>query len=168
MKLLKTIFILFSLLFFVFLGFLFSLESETNLSEELNTEIPVPAAFKQLILTTTHKPYLLPQTLDSVQVSFVYFKDKKKLSVLYRPAADFDHYRLQFLPVDSATDIQPFKRITHTISLHKLVDGSTSIHWQVHYRIPGLTPRLLNYFVWKPQIQKFLNNKMNELKAFFH
>lgn len=168
MKLLKIAFILFTILFFAFFGFLLSLKSDIKLATELNTEIPVPVAFKQLVLTTTHQPYLTPEALDSVRVSFTYFRDRQPLKVVYRPVVDFKRNRLIFQPVEPPTKIQPFKSIRHFIYLQKLVDGSTNIHWELRYRVAGLTPRLLNYFIWQPRLQQFLNRRSAELKSYFH
>lgn len=168
MKPLKYAFVFFTLAIVGFYGYLLSLNADSNLSAELNTEIPVPVAFKQLILTTTHQPYVTPQALDSVRLDLVYFKDTQPLKVTYRPVAHFERYELELLPVDSSVSIQPFKRVTHVIMLQKLVDGSTNIRWELHYRMPGLFPRFLNRLFWKPRLQAFLSRKISELKAFYH
>ncbi len=168
MKLIKFLFVFFTLVILGLYGYLFSLDGNITLSAELNTEIPEPVAFKQLILTTTHRPYSGAQALDSIRIRLVYFKKDKPLAVTYRPVADFNRFRLKLLPVDSSRGIQPFKSITHTVYLQKLVDGTTNIRWELRYQIKGIYPRLLNHLFWEPQLRSFLADKINELKAFYH
>lgn len=167
MKQLKILFTLFSVLFLASLGYLISLPAETTLSAELNTDIPRPVAFKQLVLTATHQSYLASAAFDSVRITFHYFKNHQTLPVTYRPVIDFNHYRLIFKPVSILNPVQPFKTIKHTIHLQKLADGSTSIHWGMHYRISGLLPRLLNRYFWQAQLRHFLKRHIAELKTYF-
>ncbi len=167
MKQLKILFALFTVIFLASLGYLVSLPAETTLSAELNTDIPQPVAFKQLVLTATHQPYLSPAAFDSVRITFNYFNNKETLPVTYRPIVDFNRYRLIFKPVSIPNPVQPFKTIQHTIHLQKLADGSTSIHWTMQYHISGLIPRLLNRYYWAPQLKHFLKRHIAELKPYF-
>jgi len=163
MKFLHILFLINTLIVFTFWALLFTSESKTTLTAELTTEIPEPAAFKLIVkkLTETELPagQIKPET-----VRFTYFENDQPVSVVYQLRLDDKQYQILFMPVQSEAQPLILKNIHPQITLKKLVDGSTSIQWQIHYQVPGWTARILNRFFWKPALEKFLNRQILDLQ----
>ena len=163
MKTSKILFTLSTLILALFFILAFFSPKKIVLNREITTEIPIPVAFRQFMYSQTGKFPENVKNQDTLKIDLVYFKKPKPYRLKQEMDIDYLNFSAKILPV-SQSNLSPFSGIRHTIRLKKLADGSTSITWELHYSIAGLTPRLLNRFIWKHRMQQFLDRKMKQIE----
>ncbi len=166
MKFLRILFLINTFVVLTFLVVLFSANSYTQLSSEITTEIPKPAAFKLLVKQLTGSTEI-STSKKPLTVHFTYWAGSQPLKLPYRVQIDDTTYRITLTSLPTTNRLSALHQSLHHIILKSLVDGSTNIQWKMEYRVKGWSPRLLNRFLWKPALKHFLNEKLAILKKTF-
>ncbi len=164
MKFLKIVFLLISVFIIGFLILIFTSESETTITREFATDTPLPVALRQIALSQTNQILSADKKQDTIEVTLNYFPHSSAVKVKHLMIIDYVNYQITLQPIKKDNSIKLFKSISHSIVLNKLADGSTNIRWQMHYNITGLTPRVLNRFIWKPELERFLDQEIIRIK----
>ncbi len=162
MKYQRILFAGVSVLLLGFLILIFTSPRETRLTAETTTEIPQPVVFKQLAIWLAHDSYLI-ELPDSVRMSCVLFDT---MQVNYRLNFDKRRFTIDFVPLQKNDPLQPFKGVRQKIGITRLADGTTGIHWELWYDVPGFTPRLLNRLFWKKRLKEYLQKQMQQVRKY--
>ena len=166
MKFLRILFLINTLVVLIFLLLVFTSEKQSQLSAEITTEIPKPAAFK-LILKQFGALNDGQNEGTAPIVKFTFFEENQPINTHYRLIIDEEQFKIKMLPLNQQAKIFALKNLQQEIVLKELLDGSTGLHWQISYQVKGWTTRLLNRFFWKPALQRFLNKEVEKLTSVF-
>ncbi len=162
MKYQKILFAAISLLLAGLLILMFTSQRETRLAAEMTTEIPQPVVFKQLAIWLAHDSYLI-ELPDSARMSCVLFDT---MQVHYRLNFNKRRFTIDFVPLQKDDPFQPLKGVQQKIRITRLTDGTTAIHWELWYDVPGFTPRLLNRLFWKKRLKEYLQEQMHQVRKY--